>query len=458
MLWTMIGFGILMGAAFPPFSFLFSRPKQGLQLYYVLACMGAGVTVGVACYGVSRWLIFGVINRMSNALRDMSSGECDLTQRLPMARVWCSQLKNCGRSECPEFGKAASCWDSVGSNAPGPIHCPTILTGKLKTCFECPAMQSALCDEIDHLAAWFNAFVAKLSKTVKAVNDNSTPLFSESSDLLATAGKMTGASEQMRAQSNTVAATTEQARANLATVSTAAAQVSDSVNLVVSGIKGLNASIAEISSQCQKEWTIAKQADQGARRAKEIMERLRDSTAQISKVLETIASVADRTNLLALNASIEAASAGEAGKGFAVVANEVKELARQTARATQETSQRIEDMQQNAKDAVRHILEIAAVIEDVSRISQSIAAAVEEQSATVGEFTGSIEQAGQSARSVAGNVREAAEGLGVISAGIAQVSKAALNTATDASASEQSARRFAGRATGLQNTVAHFKV
>ncbi|RMF99725.1 MAG: HAMP domain-containing protein, partial [Planctomycetota bacterium] len=99
------------------------------------------------------------LKRVAEGLKDIAQGEGDLTRRLPMRKVNCSAQKKCNRPQCPEYGKEASCWDTVGSNAAGQVHCPSILSGKYASCHECPVMQDAVRDEIDEIAAWFNTFL-----------------------------------------------------------------------------------------------------------------------------------------------------------------------------------------------------------------------------------------------------------------------------------------------------------
>jgi len=168
------------------------------------------------------------------------------------------------------------------------------------------------------------------------------------------------------------------------------------------------------------------------------------SSAEIGQVIKVITSIAQQTNLLALNATIEAARAGEAGKGFAVVANEVKELAKQTAKATEDISQKIAAIQSDTKGAVDAIATIGAVINQISDISSTIATAVEEQSATTNEMSR--------------NVTEAAKGSSEITQNIAGVSQAARGTSASANDSMKAAERLAHMSTQLRGLIEQFKV
>jgi methyl-accepting chemotaxis protein len=170
--------------------------------------------------------------------------------------------------------------------------------------------------------------------------------------------------------------------------------------------------------------------------------KLGESSVEIGKVIKVITSIAQQTNLLALNATIEAARAGEAGKGFAVVANEVKELAKETAKATEEIGQKIDAIQSDTKGAVQAIGEISAIINQINDISNNIASAVEEQTVTTNE--------------IGRNVGEAAKGTNEIAKNIGGVAIAAQNTTRGAADMQKAAQSLSGMAAQLQGLVSKF--
>jgi methyl-accepting chemotaxis protein len=172
------------------------------------------------------------------------------------------------------------------------------------------------------------------------------------------------------------------------------------------------------------------------------MLKLGSSSHEIGKVIKVITSIAQQTNLLALNATIEAARAGEAGKGFAVVANEVKELAKQTAKATEEIGQKIEAIQGGTKDAVRAIEEIGTIINEINDISNSIASAVEEQTVTTNE--------------IGRSVSEAAQGINEIATNIGGLATLATNTTQGANDTKTASQELSQMAVRLQESVSKY--
>jgi len=313
-------------------------------------------------------------------------------------------------------------------------------------------------DEIGDLINTMNKMSANLKEKINEISTGSKTLSASSEELSAVSTQLAANAEEMTAQSNTVASATEQATANTNNISAAAEEMSTGVNTVATAIEEMSSSLNEVAKNCQKESQIASTANSQAQSTRDMMERLGVSSKEIGKVIEVINDIADQTNLLALNATIEAASAGEAGKGFAVVANEVKELAKQTAQATDQIGTQIEAMQNNTTSAVAAIEAITKVIQEINDISHTIVSAVEEQSATVNEIAKSVGGASQAAGEIARNVGESAKGLSEVSSNIIGVNKAASDTAGGVVNIRQSAQELSKLASGLQKIVGQFKV
>jgi methyl-accepting chemotaxis protein len=266
---------------------------------------------------------------------------------------------------------------------------------------------------------------ANLKTTIKTVSDNAQALSSASEELTAVSQQMSSNSEETATQSNVVAAASEQVSKNVATVAASAEEMS--------------ASIKEIAKNANDAAKVATEAVKAASETNKTVAKLGESSIEIGKVIKVITSIAQQTNLLALNATIEAARAGEAGKGFAVVANEVKELAKQTAAATEDISQKIEAIQGDTKGAVVAIDQISKIINQINDIQNTIASAVEEQTATTNE--------------IARNATEAAKGSTEISKNITNVSEAAKNTTEGANNTLSAATELSKLAADLKRVV-----
>ncbi len=244
--------------------------------------------------------------------------------------------------------------------------------------------------------------------------------------------------------SSSLSASAEETSAQANTASVASEEVNAGVQTVASSMEEMVASIKEITKTTNEASSMSNEAMKMAKNANEIINQLGESSMDIGNVIKVISSIAQQTNLLALNATIEAARAGEAGKGFAVVANEVKELAKQTAKATSDITKKIETIQADSKNAVGAIADISSAIEKVNGYASNIAASVEEQAATTNEVTRIV--------------TESAEGVKQINENISQVSSAAASTGKDASSSQTAARVVGEIAESLKKYVARLKV
>ena len=284
-------------------------------------------------------------------------------------------------------------------------------------------------DEIGELSQWFNTFVARIQAIIQGVAHNAETLAGSAEELTVVSQQMSSNAEETSAQTNVVAAASDQVGKNAQTVAT--------------GTEQMTSSIKEIAMNATEAARVARNAVELADKTNDAVSKLGKSSAEIGQVIKVITFIAEQTNLLALNATIEAARAGDAGKGFSVVANEVKELAKQTAQATEDISQRIQAIQTSTGHAVEAIGKIGNVINKISDISNTIASAVEEQSVTTAEMSR--------------NIAEAAQGAVDISQTITGVALAAHSTASGAAQTKTAAEELSRMAAELQILVGQFK-
>ena len=285
-------------------------------------------------------------------------------------------------------------------------------------------------DELGQMSDAVNRALEEMQSTMQAIGSDADTLGCASEELASVSHQLSADADETAAQATMVSASAEQVTKNVETVATATEE--------------MGASIREIAKNAGEAARIAQRAVKAAETTSATISKLGESSTEIGNVSKVITSIAEQTNLLALNATIEAARAGEMGKGFAVVANEVKELAKETARATEDISKRIAAIQGDTDEAIRAIDAITAVIAEVNDISNTIASAVEEQSATTAE--------------IGRNVHEAAKGTADISHNIVGVANATRSTTTAATNTQRAASALNDLANGLRKVVARFTV
>jgi methyl-accepting chemotaxis protein len=285
-------------------------------------------------------------------------------------------------------------------------------------------------DVAGQMASGLGRLLTDLRKNIASIGETASNVGASSQELSSISQQLTHSSQDAARQASGVSSASEQVSAN--------------VGMVAASSDEMLASIREISKSASEAARVAKSAVTLADGTTQTISKLGISSQEIGKVIKVITSIAQQTNLLALNATIEAARAGEAGKGFAVVANEVKELAKETARATEEISQKIDAIQSDTKAAIKAIADVSEIINQVNDISSTIASAVEEQTATTNE--------------IGRNVTDAARGTSEIAVSIRHVASSTDETTAAARGIEEAARTLTSMSTQLAALVDRFTI
>ena len=335
-------------------------------------------------------------------------------------------------------------------------HLESVASGDMLT--DMPADYLGREDEIGLLAQSMQTMSGSLRNMIGKVNEGIGVLTSSSGQLSANSSKMSDGSLEASGKAHAVAAAAEQMTANVVSVAAGMEQTTTNLTSVASATEQMTATIGEIAGNSEKARRITEQATRQAATISEQMIQLGAAAQFIGKVTETITEISSQTNLLALNATIEAARAGSAGKGFAVVANEIKELAKQTAGATEDIKGKIAGVQSSTASGIAEIDKVTVIIHEVSDIVSSIAAAIEEQSTVTKDIARNIAEASTGVGDANKRVAETSQATAEIAREIAGVDQAAAHMAEGSEQVRSSATELSKVAEQLQTAVSKFRV
>ncbi len=336
------------------------------------------------------------------------------------------------------------------------VHLETVAAGDLS--HEVAPEYLVRKDEIGILANAARGMTHGLREVIRSITQGIGVLSSSSAELSTHSAEMSDSSRLASGKIHSVASAAEEMTANVMSVASGMEQTATNLSSVASATEQMTATIGEIAGNSEKARRITEEATRQAARISEQMDQLGTAAQAIGKVTETITEISSQTNLLALNATIEAARAGSAGKGFAVVANEIKELAQQTAAATEDIKGRIAGVQASTAGGIAEIGRISQVIHEVNDIVSSIAAAIEEQSTVTRDIARNIGEASTGVQDANSRVSQTSQATADIAEEIVGVDQAASRMAVSSDKVKSSAQALSKMSDQLQTTVSRFRI
>ena len=334
-------------------------------------------------------------------------------------------------------------------------HLAEIAKGDLSK--DAPAEFLARGDEIGTMANAKQAMINALRKMIQEISGGIQTLSSSSTELMTTSTGMSAGSRQVSDNAHSVSAAAEEMSSNITSVAAGMEQTTTNLAHVASATEQMTSTIGEIAQNSEKARRITDEATRQAARITEQINQLGVAAREIGKVTETITEISSQTNLLALNATIEAARAGSAGKGFAVVATEIKALAQQTAKATEDIKGRIAGVQSATAGGITEIGKVSQVIQEVSAIVASIAAAIEEQATATKDIARNIAEASAGVNDSNTRVSETSHVSREIAKDIGNIDHAAGEVASGSDHVRSSAGELSAVAEALRVTVGRFR-
>jgi methyl-accepting chemotaxis protein len=391
------------------------------------------IIASIILAALSIWIARGIttpINSLVSVVTDISEGAGDLTVRIPIERS-------------DEIGQLAARFNKFVEKVQGIVRDISVNTGTLSTASSSMAQTSQeLMNDSQNVFQNSKSASGATSKASQSIREIASGIGNVSEGI----GDVASGCGEVSRNLESVSAAVEEMSVNMTTIATAVDGMSTSVNTVASAVEEMSASLREVSDNTTKAAELSSAVSQEAGDTAQTVNTLGDASKNIGRVVDLIRGIAAQTNLLALNATIEAASAGEAGKGFAVVANEVKELARQTSKATEDISTEIQAIQRSTGQSVDAIRHISESVKELNGAFTMIASAIREQTLAVGEITSNVGGAAKGVEEVARNVQEAAIGAREISKNVQQANSRTMEIAKRSGDVADAAKRGAANA------------